>query len=119
MERLKQSGAGRLYFKVAFDKRDVVDDGYGNPVSGDWQEQFTRRVEFVHMFGSETVIAAQLESRQPMKVMVRSDSQTRQIANDWQMRDVRRNVPYNIRDIRPENNRAMIGLLVESGVATG
>jgi head-tail adaptor len=119
MEKLNQSGAGRLYYRLAFDQREMVDDGYGNVVAGDWTEQFQCRAEFIHLRGSETVMAARLESRNPMAVTVRKNSQTKQIDTDWQARDVRRNVAYNIRDIRENNNRATLDLLLESGVATG
>lgn len=119
MEKLNQSGAGRLYYRLAFDQREMVDDGYGNVVAGDWTEQFQCRAEFIHLRGSETIMAARLESREPMIVRVRMSAQTRQIANEWQMRDLRDGKPYNIRDITWDNNRAMIDLLVEGGVATG
>lgn len=119
MERLNQTGAGRFYYRLAFDAREMIDDGYGNQVAGDWQELFQRRVEFRHLRGSETVIAARLESRNPVEVMVRRDSKTKTITTDMQARDVRRNVPYNIRDVREDNDRATLTLLLESGVATG
>lgn len=118
MEKLNQTDAGQLYYRLAFDRREEVDDGFGNAVGG-WVEQFQRRARFVHMRGSETVLAARLESRNPMLAEVRKDSQTRQIDTDWQARDVRRDVAFNIRDIREDNNRSMIELFLESGVATG
>lgn len=119
MERLEQTGAGRLAYRLAFDRREMIDDGYGNEVAGDWQEQFQKFAEFRHMPGSETVIAAQLESRNPLRVTLRIDSQAKQITTDWQARDVHRNVPYNVRDVREDNNRQTMTLLLESGVATG
>lgn len=119
MEKLNQTGAGRLYYHVAFDVRETVDDGYGNPVAGDWQEQFQRRAEFRTLPGSETVLAARLEGRQPMQVNIRIDDQVARVGNDWQMRDVRNGLAYNIRDIRRDTtNRAMMVFLVEGGVAT-
>lgn len=119
MEKLAQTGAGRLYFRLAFDAREMIDDGYGNTVAGDWQEQFTKLAEFRHLPGSETVIAAQLESRNPVRVMVRLDSDVKRITTDWQARDPRLNVPYNIRDVRQDNNRSTVTMMLESGVATG
>lgn len=119
MERLAQTGAGRFFYRLAFDAREMVDDGYGNTVAGDWQEQFQRNAELRNLRGSETVIAARLESRNPVEVMVRRDSKTRAITTDMQARDVRRGVPYNIRDVREDPDRATLTLLLESGVATG
>lgn len=120
MEKLAQTGAGRLYHHVAFDRREMIDDGYGNTVAGDWQEQFQRRAEFRTLPGSETVLAARLAGRQPMQVNVRIDSQVALVGNDWQVRDVRNGLAYNIRDIRRDNsNRAMMVFMIEGGVATG
>lgn len=119
MERLIQTGSGRLYFHVAFDKRVEVDDEYGNTV-GTWAEQFQRRAEFRTMPGSETVMAARLEGRQPMQVNIRIDTEVALVGNDWQMRDVRNGLAYNIRDIRRDTtNRATMVFMVEGGVATG
>jgi head-tail adaptor len=120
MEKINQTGAGRLYWHVAFDQREMVDDGYGNLVAGDWQEKFQRRAEFRTMPGSETVLASRLSGQQPMQVNLRIDSETARIGNDWQMRDVRNGLAYNIKDIRRDTtNRAMMTLMVMGGVATG
>lgn len=118
MEKLTQTGAGRLYHKVAFDKRIEEQDEYGNFTST-WEEQFKCRAEFIHRWGSETVLAARLESRSPIEINIRKNSQTLQVGTDWQARDVNRNVAYNIRDIREDNNRAMLRMMLEGGVATG
>jgi head-tail adaptor len=119
MERLTQTGSGRLYYHVAFDKRSDELDEYGNTVSA-WAEQFQRRAEFRTMPGSETVMAARLDGRQPMQVNVRIDPEVALVGNDWQMRDVRNGLAYNIRDIRRDtSNRAMMVFMVEGGVATG
>lgn len=119
MEKLTQTGAGRLYNKMAFDQREMVDDGYGNQVAGDWTEQFQRRAEFIHMRGSEAIMASRLASHAPMLVRIRVDTQTKRIDTDWQARDVRQDMAFNIRDITYDNSRAVIDLLLESGVATG
>lgn len=119
MERINQTGAGRLEQRVAFDKREEVEDPYGNMVA-DWVEQFQDYAAFMFLRGSEQVMAARLESREPMLVRIRMSANARQIGNDWQMRDVRAdNKAYNIRDITWDNNRAVVDLLVEGGVATG
>lgn len=110
--------ADQLFERMAFDQREEVEDEYGNTV-GVWVEQFQRRAEFRHRPGSETVIAGKLEGRSPMEVNLRKDGQTLQITTDWQARDVRRNVAYNIRDVEPDYGRALIRLWVEGGVATG
>lgn len=112
-------GAGQLIELVAFDKREVVDDGYGNLVAGDWQEQFQHRAKFIALRAGETVMAGRLESHGSIIMQVRVCDDTRQIDTDWQARDVRRGVAYNIRDITEDRGRAILDLLAESNVATG
>jgi len=114
-------GAGQMDQLVAFDKREPVDDGDGNTVSGAWREMFRQPAEFVYQRGrgSETVLAARLSNRAPMFVRVRVSSQTAAVNPDWRMRDVRRGTIYNIRDITNESSRAIFDMLVESGVADG
>jgi SPP1 family predicted phage head-tail adaptor len=112
-------GAGHLVELVAFDKRDEVDDGYGNIIAGDWVEQFQQRAKFISLRGSETVAADQLAEVGSMIVQVRKCSETLQIGTDWQARDVRRGTAFNIRSVEEDRTRSLIELLVESGVATG
>lgn len=114
-------GAGQMDELVAFDRREAVDDGYGNEVSGDWKEQFRQPAEFVYQRGrgSETVMADRLQHRGPMFIRVRVCEATRRIGTEWRMRDVRRGTVYNIRDITNESSRAVFDMLVESNVNPG
>jgi hypothetical protein len=105
--------------RVAFDTRAAIDDGFGNVVAGDWQEQFQSRAKFVFLRGSETVMAGRLEGTEAFVVQVWANAQTRQIKPDWQMRDLQRGDAFNIRSVEGDRSRALIDLLVESGVATG
>ncbi len=119
MEKLTQTGAGRLYWHIAFDQREEVEDEFGN-TTGTWVEKFQRRAEFRTQPGSESVMAAMLQGRQPMQINVRIDSQVALVGNDWQVRDVRNGLAYNIRDVRKDtSNRAVMTFRVEGGVATG
>jgi head-tail adaptor len=111
-------GAGQLTELVAFDKREEVDDGYGNTVSGPWVEQFRHPAKFIRLRASETVMAGRLQSRASVVVQLRACADTKSIGTDWQMRDVRRGDTYNIREVHPDTSRALIELLTESNVAT-
>lgn len=112
-------GAGLFIQRVAFDKREEVEDEYGNMVAG-WTEQFQTRAHFEFLHGSETVMAARLESREPMLVRIRMSADAKLIENEWQMRDLGDEAkPYNVRDVTWDNSRAVIDLVVEGGVATG
>lgn len=110
-------GSGDLYYKVHCQKRQVVDDGYGNTVSGPFETQFTVRAAYRHLRGGETVMASRLENKHPMVVTVRSSSETRQITADWQLVDARDGTAYAVRDVTHETDRRWVSLLVEKGVA--
>lgn len=105
-----------LFYRVAFDRRVDVDDGYGN-TKGDWQEKFQCRAAYRHLRGGESVMAGRLEGRHTQVITVRSSSQTRKVTTDWRVRDVRTGDEFNIRDVTQETDRQWISLLVERGVA--
>ncbi|MBL0374031.1 phage head closure protein [Rhizobium sp. KVB221] len=107
---------GNLYYKIAAYTRMPTDDGLGNTVS-EWDEQFQCRAAYHHLRGGESVMAARLQGKHTQIISVRSSSQTRQITTDWQVRDVRTDDVFNIRDVTHETDRAWISLLVEKGVA--
>ncbi|WP_176026517.1 phage head closure protein [Brucella intermedia] len=115
---MAKAGSGQLHYQVALLKREDVDDGMGNTVS-DWVEQFQTRAEFIHLRGSETVMAGRLQGKHTQVIRVRNSSNTRLISTDWMLRDVRTGKSFNIRDIEHEVNRQFIALTCESGVATG
>lgn len=114
-----KQGAGPLVELVAFDKRASVSDGYGNQVAGDFAEQFQRQAAFVHMRGSEAVIAARLQQRQPVIIRIRADDEALTITADWRARDTRRGTEFNLRTVTVDPSRAWIEILAESGVAPG
>ena len=118
--------AGTLRHRVGFDKRAVEDDGMGNTISGEFEEQFQCRADFRHRGGSEAVMAARLEGRHILGVYVRSSSQTRQITTDWRMRDARSGewvdgkwtgTEYAIDAVDSVTDPAWVYLVVESGSA--
>ncbi|CDZ43191.1 Hypothetical protein NGAL_HAMBI1146_59640 [Neorhizobium galegae bv. officinalis] len=108
--------AGDLKEKVALDKRQTTNDGAGNYQS-DFVEQFDRRAAFVYAGGGEAVAAERLEGRSIMKIRLRSDTQTRSITSDWQVRDARRGTAYAIREVDAVTNPRWVYLVVSSGVA--
>lgn len=121
--------SAHLYEHVAFDERQQVSDGHGND-EGEFVEAFQCRAGFTYLRGSESVIAARLEGRQPIVVRVRRNSQTLQIDHDWRMRNLRAgewagtsgqeywNGPiYAVRSMIPTEDRQFIDVTVERGVA--
>lgn len=116
----KGFGAAALIERVAFDERAVVDDGFGNVISGDWVEQFQCRASFVQLRASETVMAGRLDSHASIIIQVRrAASTTEMIDTDWQVRDLRAGTAFNIREIHKDDSRGLLEILAESNVNTG
>jgi head-tail adaptor len=111
------TGAGPLDQLVALDRRGPADDGYGNTVSA-WAEQFQANAAFVHVRGSETVMAARLEGRQTFIVRLRSSAAARSVTTDWRLRDVRLGNEFKIHEAVEDVTRAWVDLLVERPMAT-
>ncbi len=106
--------------KVRFQARSIADDGYGNEISGPFEDKFTVWAAFRPGGASESVIAARLEGRQVLHVYVRASTQTRQITSDWRMKVTDHGLEriYAI-DAQPDGLTmpGWIYLQVESGVA--
>lgn len=113
------SGGGELRELVAFERRAVVDDGYGNDVSGGFAEVFRCAARIKPARGGESIQAARLAGRQPVVITVRSSSIARAVMVEWRARDVRKDVIYNIRSIvNPDEKNAYLDMECEAGVAT-
>jgi SPP1 family predicted phage head-tail adaptor len=109
-----------LPHRITLQKRAVVDDGYGNPVSGDWQDQFTIDARIEPAKGREEVLAQRLQDVRPMEIHIACTSTTEQIQPDW--RAVNARVPdqlMNIHDVRdPDQRRLRLILTCTLGTAT-
>lgn len=114
-----KSGAGKLIELIAFDEREVVDDGYGNLVSGDFVERFKQRAGYTFLRGAEVVDAAAQASTVPLIITTRKSVQADAVTTAWQARDARKGTLFNIKTINTDSSREFLELLVESGVATG
>jgi SPP1 family predicted phage head-tail adaptor len=103
---------------AAFEERIEQPDGFGNSVA-DWVPRFDERVSIRYLRGSESVIAARLEGRQPVIITVRSHEATRAVSPGWRVKV--NGVTYNIREpLRPTDQRKRdLEFLAESGVADG
>lgn len=109
--------AGELRHRIAFDKREEIDDGYGNTQS-DFVQQFVTNAAVKTKFGGETVVAARLTGHNTVNITVRRNSRTEQIATDWRARDVREGAVYAIQSIiDPRDDAAWLEILAQTGVA--
>lgn len=110
--------ANALRDRVRLEKREEVDDGYGNTV-GMWVAQFERDACILPSKGGETVIASRLQSVQPALIIVRYDAETATITAAWRLIETRSGIAYNIRTVADMERRGrFITMLCESGVAT-
>lgn len=102
--------------RIAFDQPIYTPDGSGGRVRT-WAQQFETRAQFIYSRGSEAVDAARLQGRSIYKIKVRSSTASRAVTTDWRMRDIRRETPYNIREVDAITDPAWVYLVVEAGVA--
>lgn len=110
-------GAGRLQERVAFDEEVTSDDGHGGE-NVTWETRHTCNAEFRYERGKEAGQAGRLTGSAVFKVRVRQCTEVKAINTEtYRLRDVRRSVVYNIREIDVITDRAYAWLVCESGVA--
>jgi len=115
-----KAGAGLMRDKLHFQRREIVDDGYGNEVSGDFATVFTAPAELIPLKGSEPVIAARLTGVQPYILRIRSSIASRAMDTSWRAIDARNPARiFNITAIvDPSNKNAWLEIMATQGVAT-
>lgn len=110
--------AGSTRHRITFERRQDVDDGFGNTQAG-WVEQFTVWGQVKPKLGGEAVVAARLQSQNTVNISVRQSRRTRLIREDWRARDVPEGVEYAIKSIiDPDDGGAWLELLCQTGVAS-
>lgn len=110
------SGASALQHHVELSEYAEIDDGHGGFDQG-WLVKLSTRAEFIHLRGSETVMAGRLSGKHTQVIRIRSSSIARSITTDWKVKDTTTGTEFNIRDVTPTEDRRSIDLLCESGVA--
>ncbi len=114
----KQRTAGDLYHSYAFDKRIKTKRGDGVEV-GDWVQQFDCRAGVINLRGGESVLAGRLQGQHSQIVFIRASEVAKEATTEWQARDLRTGVAYNIREITRSDDRMWLDFLCQSGVVTG
>lgn len=71
---------GRLKDRVTFQRRALDDNG---DRLGAWEDMFSRAAQLFYQTGSETVIEARLQGRQPVTITVRDETLMRDVTNGW------------------------------------
>lgn len=110
--------AGQLRYAIRFERRKDAPDGYGNTIST-WQGEYECRADMTWLRGGENVLAARLQGVRTMALMIRDCVAARAITSDFRAVDKRTGDIFNIRSVSPNENRAYIDVLCETGVAHG
>lgn len=113
------TGAGDLREVIEFQTREVGDDGFGNPVSGEWATFWSAPARVQILRGTEAVMAGRLDGKQTIAISIRWQSEVATLTSAaWRAKNGRSGAFYNIRSVEPDERRAFVNILVESGVAT-
>lgn len=109
---------GDLRHKVRFERRQDVDDGYGN-VHGAWVALFDPvKARIIDRSGNEAVQAAALTGTRVVYIWVRSSSETRQVTERDRVVDHRKGTEFNINEIRnPDGRDRWLRITAEAGGA--
>lgn len=115
----KAPSAGAMRERMHFQRKEALDDGMGNEVSGSFQTVFTDAAELVPLRGGESVMASRLTGVQPYIVRVRSSTRTRAVGADWRIVDARSGAVYAITSppTNQDQKNAWIDIMVTQGVA--
>lgn len=106
---------GRMRHRVAFNRKKLVDDGFGN-VTGDFEPLFTVWGNVRETTGKERVAAGSVENTRTATIRIRSSTQSRGLTEANQA--VARGETWNIRGIAfADDKGTMLDLLVEAGGA--
>lgn len=117
MTRFVDTRAGALKERIEFQKRVYAQDGYGNEQSS-FEPVFECRAGYNSMRGSESVIAARLTGVQPLRIRVRSTTETRAVQPDWRIRDMNTNKLYALTAVVQDfDNKDWMDIFVTEGVA--
>lgn len=109
--------AGELRERVAFDLQVPATSVYGT-IAGPWEEQFIVAARIQSLRGGERVMSQRMTGVRPVIITVRSSTDTRTITTGWRARNTRNDDIYEIRAATPDERRAYIDVLAESGPAT-
>lgn len=107
---------GTLRERVAFDALTQAPDGRGGHVET-WTQVAERAAEFRYVRGREAVEGGALTGTATFKVRVRADAVTKALTTDHRVRDVRRNIAMNIREVDAITDRDSVWIVCDAGVA--
>lgn len=113
------TGAGDLREVIEFQTRSEEDDGYGNTVTGPFATVWSAPARVQILRGSETVMAGRLTGKQTVAVSIRWQPEVATLTSSaWRAKNGRSGELMNIRSIEPDERKAIVNILCETGVAT-
>lgn len=114
--------ANNLRFRVRLEKKVSVASDYGGATS-EWVEQCERAADIRPMKGGEGVQAQRLVGTQPVLIIVRFDSTTKQIAADWRAVELLNGTPVRYYALKTaedmERERRFITMVAIAGEPDG
>ncbi|RVO24099.1 head-tail adaptor protein [Sinorhizobium meliloti] len=112
------TGAGDLRELIEMQFRTLIDDGFGNEVAGPFATVWSAPARIQILRGGETVMAGRLGGTQIVALTMRWQPEVATITTAWRAVNGRTGEIMNIRSIEPDERRAFVNILTETGVAT-
>lgn len=104
--------------RIAFDEYVQGEDSAFGGKKAAPIERFATRAGFVYLRGGEKVLSGRLAGVQTLVATVRASSLTRGVSTTWRLRDLSKDVAYNIRAVEPNRRspRLYLDFLCETEV---
>lgn len=112
------TGAGDLRETVEMQTRAEGEDEYGNPIGGDWATVWSAPARIQILRGTETVMAGRLSGTQTVAITMRWQHEFATMNSAWRAKNGRTGEIYNIRSIEPDERKAFVNILTETGVTS-
>lgn len=104
-------GAGKMRERVTFQQRGL--DANGDRL-GDWEAGFDAAADMTWLRGTEAVMQARLQGRQPVVITVYEEDRTRAVTNAWRAVDARDTTRvFDIKSVAPARRRGFLDILAE------
>ena len=113
------TGAGQLREVVDMQLEGEAVDEFGNPLpgGGGWETQFSGPARIQILRGTETVMAGRLQGTQTVAITMRWQPEFAAITSAWRAVNGRTGAVYNIRSVEPDERRAFVNVLADTGAA--
>jgi hypothetical protein len=109
--------AGLMAWRFRFERRAV--DANGDRLGAWGDDAVTMQAWLLALKGTEAVMGARLQGRQPVVLTIRSCKATRAITTDWRAVDARTGDVYGIKGAALNEDIAWIDVLAQAEGTTG